>query len=470
VTKKSDVRQFQYKSKEGKGQLFSIDLIDHAGGETRCAFFGAAVDAFFDLIQERHMYSFSGGRVKRGDSRFCQFEYEINFDENATICPAEDNSACPHMLYNFAPLAVLPNQSPGTSVDVAGIIIEVEQCMDVAVKSGGTKQRLNATLFDESGVSCKLTLWDNFADVEIHQGSVVLVKAARISDFGGRSLCTSFNSSVVLDQEALATNQRASALSEWYSRQGLHERKLARTISMDKMASGNSQTIAEMQEEANSLEAPEGGGPQHETPGNNAGTGLVRYHTIIPATITFVPHERAPFYKACPGTVADDKAKGEHKTRTCNRKVEQLTDGRWRCAGGHDCETPCARWLVSFAIADQTGSQLVSCFDDTGHKIVGRSASEVARLWEMKDNDAVAAAQLEQILQSPQFTRWRLRLRSKKEVWNDEERLKISVVDCEQVGLAADGRRKLEEVCSALTSLDMPDSATISAVAAPAGA
>lgn len=470
MTRKSDVREFQYKTKDGKGQMFSVDLIDQSRAETRCTFFGAAVDTFFNAIQQKQMYSFSGGRIKKGDSRYCPHEYEITFDEGASIAPAEDDAACPHMLYKFTSLDALPNMSPGSTVDIAAVIIEADECMDIPLKAGGTKPRRNVTLFDDSGVSCRLTIWGEKASLEWNQGSVMLAKSAKLSDFGGRSLNTSFASSIFLDQEAFRAHQRASALSEWYSSRGLHEQNAARSISTDQRASGPPQTVAEMQQEANLLESPVPEGSEQEIPGGHAAKALSSYHTIVPATITFIPHERAPFYKACPAEVSDEKAKGENKMRTCNRKVDICTDNKWRCASSHVCEAPCPRWMVSFAIADQSGSQFVSCFDETGQKMIGCSASDIAQLWDMKDTDAAAAMQLEHIFKSAQFKRWRLRLRSKKEVYNDEEKLKVSVVDCEQVSLAADGRKKLAEVQTALATLDMPGSALVGGAAATAGA
>ena len=39
VTRKHSIRLFQYKHKEGTGKLFSVELVDREGGETRATFF-----------------------------------------------------------------------------------------------------------------------------------------------------------------------------------------------------------------------------------------------------------------------------------------------------------------------------------------------------------------------------------------------------------------------------------------------
>merc|ERR1711924_584883 len=88
---------------------------------------------------------------------------------------------------------------------------------------------------------------------------------------------------------------------------------------------------------------------------------------------------------------------------------------------------PKARWVSRFAIADHTGSQFVSAFDDSGKVVLGCDAGEVVNLWEQRDSDQQSAWRLEQIFKAAQFRRFRMRLRSKKEVWNDEERVKEEI-------------------------------------------
>ena len=51
-----------------------------------------------------------------------------------------------------------------------------------------------------------------------------------------------------------------------------------------------------------------------------------------------------------------------------------------------------------------------------------------------------------------QYRRWKLRVRVKKEMWNEEERIKVEAVDCAPVEFVSDGRAKLKEALTAVGS------------------
>ncbi|CAE8608872.1 unnamed protein product [Polarella glacialis] len=448
VTKKTAQKTFKYKAKEGDGKMFSADLLDSKGNETRATFFGGAVDAFFDLLQERKMFSLSNGRVKKGDKRFCKFEHEITFDENAVIVAVDDDGGCPQMVYNFKPLASIENLAPGETLDVVAVVAEVDAVMEIALKAGGSKTRQNVTLVDDSGVSCRLTLWAEFCENSYAVGSVALFKGVRVSDFGGKSLNTANGSVAIVDAQAVVSIARATAVAEWFRISGPAALQDARSLSSERGPSNPPQTIEELKADGMQLEAPNPGGA---FAAQGAPAQLQRYHTIEPATVTFLPHDRPPFYMACPVEVPDEKAAGDGKTRTCNKKMEQ-SGGVWCCSSDHQCQEPTARWIAQFAIGDHTGNQYVSSFDETGQKILGCKASEVAELWLVKESDLVAAARIEQLFKAAQYKRRRLRLKSRKEVWNDEERLKFSVLDVSPVDVVKDARTKLAEILASLSA------------------
>jgi len=461
VTKKGSVRQFRFKTKEGDGQLFSVDLLDREGGETRGTFFGDAVDTFYGVLQEGGVYVFGGGKVKKGDRRYCSFEHEIAFDEGCTVQPAEDEGTFPHQTYDFRPLAGLADVSLGAVVDVVAVAAEVEQPVDVVLRAGGTKRRLNVTLLDDSGATCRLTVWGEQADMPFREGAIVLLKAAKVSDYGGRSLNTSFSSSLAVGDDARGLHARAAGIEEWYVARGAVAFQSAKALSSDRN-SGPAVTLAEVKAVGAELEAA-------LAPGGDvaalAAASAVRFHTVVPATVTFLPQDRPPFYMACPVQVSDDRA-GEGRIRSCNRKVEQRGEGEWTCIGGHTSSEPVARWMASFSIADHTATQFVSVFDEVGCQLLGCEATEAVRLWPaMEAGDRDAEARIDRIFQGLQLKRWRMRVKSRREVWNDEARVKVSVVDCVPLPPVADGCAKLVGV---LPGFVAEPSASVVAVSAGA--
>lgn len=73
--------------------------------------------------------------------------------------------------------------------------------------------------------------------------------------------------------------------------------------------------------------------------GGETGPKYANYHTIVPASVTFLPHERQPFYWSCPTELPDDRNPG--KMRVCNKKCEQNGNG-WSCGADHQCAFPVA--------------------------------------------------------------------------------------------------------------------------------
>jgi replication factor A1 len=445
VTKKNSIRTFKYKNgREGEGQLFSVELIDRAGGETRGTFFGAAVDKFFELLQERRTYTFSGGRVKTADRRWVRnAECEITFEENSVITPVEDDGAVPQMVFDFKLLSNIAEVPKGASVDIAAIVIEAESAQEVPLRAGGTKLRINVTLIDDSGVTCRLTLWGDQASLPWCEGEVALLKGVKTSDFGGCSLSGNFGSAFLLGEDAVSAAPRASELKQWFLANGTAARGSARSLSSEGPQASAPQPIAETKAEAARLEGP--------SPGGQAPSA---YHTISPATVTFMSHDRQPFYFSCPAEVPDTykneaQPGGPQKMRTCMRKTERFGDV-WRCSADHTCEKPTPRWVLSFDISDHTSSQYVSAFDEAGKSVLGCDASEAAALWEQRDTDMAAAARFEELFKAAQFKRRRMRLRSRKEMWNDEERVKVSLLECRPVAFPTDGRRMLSEIKAAI--------------------
>merc|ERR1712190_126526 len=283
-----------------------------------------------------------------------------------------------------------------------------------------------------------------------------LVKQAKLGDFGGRSLSVNFATAVFLGAEAQSCHERGALLTRWFAEKGTEAMSSATALSNDRMGStAPAETIAEMQAVANELEAPQpnffGGAPP--PPPAGGANNQVKFHTVI-GTVTFLPHDRPPFYLSCPVDVPDDGPRGgDGKMRSCNRKVEQNGD-QWICSADHRCSQPKPRWIAQMSIADHTGSQYVSTFDDMGQKILGCDATEAARLWDLKDHDGDAAQKFEGVFTAAQFKRFRFRLKSKKEMWNDEERLKVSVMDVTPLEerFQTDGRSKMQEVMSSISN------------------
>ena len=435
VTQKSE--KSSWKKENSAGTLFSADLVDERGVETRAVFFNKEVDKFFDILQKGKLYSFFGGRKKPGRTKWCSFKIELTFDSRASIeeLPVSDQR-CPLPHFDVKQLRDIEEKKEKDEISVAGIVLDAEAPSLISLRDGSQKKRQNLLLLDDSNVSCRVTFWGEHCVESAQSGSVVLLKNGRVSEYNNsKSLNTMRSSDISMDAAAMF-HPRCQQLLQWYRQQGAHEAQNARSLSS---LGGQTpvHTIEEMKASAISLDVP----GALEASVNQQG-----FH-LVPVTITNIPHDRKPFYMACPHEVADEK----RGTRSCNKKMEPHGD-LWQCAAGHESSHPMARWMCQFIACDHTGSQYIASFDEVGVKLLGCTANEAASRWDRREVDNSLDGEIEEIFKQGLFKRWRLKLKSKKEIYNDEEKLKISALDIWPLDFVKDARQKLAEIMSSLTA------------------
>ena len=107
--------------------------------------------------------------------------------------------------------------------------------------------------------------------------------------------------------------------------------------------------------------------------------------------------------------------------------------------------------MANFQVADDTGAQSVSGFDESLEKVFGMKAEEFAAVWDARESDAAADARVRQVLDGVLKIRWRMRLKSSLEKWKEEEKLRVSVVEawpCDIVGMERGTCGDIGEVAS----------------------
>eukprot|EP00624_Nannochloropsis_granulata_P004215 evm.model.NODE_31173_length_31272_cov_26.593374.2 len=83
VTAKTDIKRWS--NAKGEGTLFSIDMLDEGGGEMRATFFKEACEKFYPILEQGHVYTFSGGKLKVAQRQYSSIRntYEATFDNAA---------------------------------------------------------------------------------------------------------------------------------------------------------------------------------------------------------------------------------------------------------------------------------------------------------------------------------------------------------------------------------------------------
>ena len=222
ITNKSDMRT--YNNAKGPGKLFSIDLLDDAGGEIRGTFFNEGVDKYDALLQKDQIYSFSGGRIKLANKRFSSLnnDYEITFSERSEILKlsgAEAGGAF-NTRFNFATLRDFETMGADTIVDVCGVISQADPVKDLMSKKGAQLYKRDLTVVDCSGpsgtaMSVRLTLWGEnaqMADDTFMAGTLLAAKGMKIGEWGGRSLSAGRGCTLLFNPDL----PEAHKLKAWY--------------------------------------------------------------------------------------------------------------------------------------------------------------------------------------------------------------------------------------------------------------
>ncbi|CAK9043969.1 unnamed protein product [Durusdinium trenchii] len=404
VLSKSGIRAFT--NSRGSSQLFSMDLMDSDGACTRATCFGVAVDKFYPAIQVKKIYEITGASVKQANPRYCRYPMELTLDERGAFLTAlPEDGTIPPIPYKFVPIAELSLAVLGTSCDVLGVVHSLEDPVSVVTKNGPRMKR-QAILLDSSKASIALNLWAEKAEIELAVGMVVFVRAARVSEFQGRTLDLNEASFV----ETNPDDPRAFQLQAWHQSCGQDEpiRPLSGLVSGGR---GKKRNLAEALAE-DSLLANQGE--------RSSSARTVNFHQVS-ATVVAVRNDRAPFYWVENG----------------------------QCAAGHICPEPAARFNLSLQVADAFACVHCQAFGEEAELLADVPAAELAVLDdERMAGNLQAEKTYTRIFRNMLFRRWAFTLKCRKENYEGRVRLQVSVDRLAPVDSVAESHRMLQEMKS----------------------
>ncbi|XP_038159321.1 replication protein A 70 kDa DNA-binding subunit [Cyprinodon tularosa] len=393
VTNKSSIRTWS--NARGEGKLFSMEMVDESG-EIRVTGFNQEVDKFFSLIEVGKVYYVSRGSLKIANKQYTSVknDYEMTLNGESTVIPCEDSCDVPMVQCDFVSIGDLENREKDAIVDVIGVCRSVDEVTKLTTKSNREVSKRTLSLMDMSGKLVNVTLWGEEAEKFDGSGQpIVAIKGAKLSDYGGRSLSASFSSTMMINPDI----PEAYKLRGWFDKEG-HAME-GQSLTEVRGGSGNYmenwKTLADVKSE-------------HLGHGDKAD-----YYSCI-ATIVFLRKENC-LYQACP-------------SQDCNKKVIDQQNGMFRCEKC-DKEFPNFKYrlILSANIADYGDNQWVTCFQESAEAILGQNA---AYLGQLKDSNESA---FDEIFQHANFNTFVFRNRVKLETYNDESRIKATVMDVKPV-------------------------------------
>ncbi|KAG4305759.1 hypothetical protein PORY_000669 [Pneumocystis oryctolagi] len=407
VTNKSEIKHWH--NQKGEGKLFSCVFMDESG-EIRATAFNDQVDMLYDVLQEGQVYFISKCRVNIAKKQFSnvQNEYELTFERDTEIEKCPDQSTVPHVKFNFVSLKNLDNVEKDSIIDVIGILKEIHESIEITSR---TTQKLyskrDVFIVDSSNYSVCLTLWGKHAlDFNIPQETVVAFKGLKVSEFNGRSLSMLSSGMVVVNPQI----EEAYSLKKWYDKQGKEESYITHQSTVTTVRKEERKTIAQVKDEQLGMtEQPD--------------------YFSIKATIVFFKQENA-FYPACP-------------TVGCNKKVIEDNEGGWRC---EKCDksflAPQYRYILTISVNDHTGQIWLSCFDDVGRQIIGKSADDIVQIKEENEQAAL------NIFHEANCKSYIFRVRAKQDSYNGAVRVRYQVISASFINWAHECKLLAETINS----------------------
>ncbi|XP_039887856.1 replication protein A 70 kDa DNA-binding subunit-like [Simochromis diagramma] len=406
VTNKSSIRTWS--NSKGEGKLFSFEIVDESG-EIRITAFNKEVDKFFSLVEQGKVYYISKATLKPANKQYTTLknDYEMTLHAHSSIVPCDDNQSIPTVHCDFVPIAELENRDKDAIIDVIGICKSAEDVSRITTKNSREVSKRALSIIDETGKVVTVTLWGE--EAEKFDGStqpVVAIKGARLSDFGGRSLSALFSSTVMVNPDI----PQAFRLRAWYDREGfaVNSQSLTETRSAGTGLNMNWKTLSDIKNE-------------------DMGHGEKAQYFSCVATVLYIRKENC-LYQACPS--AD-----------CNKKVIDQQNGLYRCEKCNK-EFPNFKYrlLLSANLADFGDNQWVTCFQETAEALLGHSAETLGHL---RDTDEAA---FDEVFQKANFTTHIFKNRVKLETYNDESRVKVTVMEVQPVDHREYSRRLLQNI------------------------
>lgn len=417
ITAKSEVRKWS--NARGEGTLFSVDLLDGAGGEIRGTFFKEACEKFFPILQEGKVYTFSGGTLKVVQNRqysSLKNNYEITFNQNSEIIPVHDDAGIKCQNFNFVGINAIGMTETNATIDLIGVVRDATDVSEIiSTKQGGkTLLKRDLTIADDSGSEIKLTLWGDKASAPYDWRSLPIAafKNVRVGDYGGKSLSSMGSTTITLNPDI----PEGHKLYAW-------KQSFNGAIPAGQSLSGGMAAVGgglDSFEQRKNIAAI-----KDEQLGFRDKPDFI----TLKGTVVYIKHDTDPFYAACP-------------TPGCNKKVTEAMNGEYMCEKCNKTFPNCARrYILSVSMADHSGSSWFTLFNDTADILLKHSAEGLHQMKMNGDEEGY-----EKVFSDALFKTIIGKARVKQELVQEEKRVKSSFVKVEEVDYISECRHLLDAI------------------------
>lgn len=418
-TFKSDVRTFT--NARGEGKLMSFELTDNSGS-IRVTCFTDLVDTIEGLVQSGHVYTVQRGQLKPANERYNKStsSFEMTLGRESVVTELDDDGSVAQIKYNFTKVADLERIEVKGSCDVVGIVQHVGELSEITMRSTGDQiNKRSITIMDDSNASVELTLWRTQAEQllteqDAERAPVIVLRGASRGDFGGVCLNVQRSTTIELDPVSIP---EANALRGWFDAGGKGAAVQALTAGK---GGGGGMVLGDRK----SLEEAE---LEDVVPGMASGGGNVAF--VARGYVSFIKKDKELSYPSDPDTkkkVTETGAPGMWHSESSGRELSE--------------DEVVHRYIASMKVADFSGTQWVTAFDEAAVAIIGRSAGEMRSLFHTD------MSLYESILDDCFFRPIVMKMSVREDTWQGESRMRYTVNRVEKANFVSESRALLSEI------------------------
>ena len=255
-------------------------------------------------------------------------DYEMTFTNETVIEQCDEADNLPHIVLNIVPLSQLSDKSANENVDIIGVVKSAGDLSTIVTKAQNKElSKRDINIVDDSSCSIRCTLWgkqvflfdydiheiekcfvkvflfdkaEDFHIEELGENPVVLLKGARLGDYGGRSVSVGGNTVFQINPDI----PEAHKLRGWFDQGG--NQSEVRDLSSGTVGGSGGAGLGQANWKTFDLLKDE-----------QLGMGDKADYFSSKATVLYIRKDNS-MYMACPG-------------EGCNKKVIDQNDGSYRC-------------------------------------------------------------------------------------------------------------------------------------------
>ena len=417
VLSKSEKKIF---SKNRSGHLFSFIVIDEFSSQIQIVCFDKLVDKYYDYIQENNIYEIRNGNIKINDRNFnnTNNDYKIILNENSSVnlINKEDNKLKKISL-DLKTIKEIKNLSVNSVINIICIIINKGEIIKKNTKGGNFSMR-RVIVSDKNKENIELTMWRNFAEINLNDGDILLCKKVRVNDFNGKNITTTNDTNIDINpKNNNIYNDEIEEIKKAFINENFdiknNNDKIINSRENKNINNNNNTKIDFMLTILDNM-SKYSEDYNHKFPFYN-----------IKVTVTYINHNDKNFYPGCPN-------------KECSRKL--VYENKWVCNNCHKSfDYPKYYYSLNIRVKDCSCEFWVDIFDRVAENFLKINANNYRNLLIERDDNKLKEISNDILYKDFIFT-----IKVKNQDYNGVNKKKFSAIKIEKINYKKEAYKILD--------------------------